>query len=833
MVDNSLNLLKSKTKKFTALFALILILSIAIPIAVLPQSASAQLSIETYALLSVGPNPVGEGQKLGVIMWLDKPPPVPAVQTSTVRAIPYTNFSLIVTKPDNSVETLGPFTSDATGSTYTSYTPTTIGNYTFKFIFGGEWITGARLAGAPQTTDYYEPSESHVVTISVQQEPIMASIGSPLPTEYWTRPIDAQNYEWNVLNGAWLGLPLQFASGAGPEGAFNPYAKAPNTGHILWTIPQAFGGIVGGQFTDSDFYTGLSYQEKWSPPTAVIIDGRLYYHPTAGPSATRLGLSCVDLATGKELWFQNETTISFGQLWKVETINVHGVNAFLWDYRTGTSTLYDAYTGMALLKVSNCQSATKVTTSEEGDLMIYTMNAGRGWMTLWNSSMAINPNDDLTWSPSLTRTYEWANGIMWNVSIPIISGQTWTQFGDGVIITTAAFREATPPVRTLAGYDAETGANLWIMNITDYTIRPQYNLSPISEGFFAFFKQETTQWFGYEARTGKQVWGPTEMYDNSFGMYSASFRGAGVPNPQVAYGKIYTAGYDGVVHAIDIKTGETVWNFYTGTTLDTIYGFYPFYGGVTIADDKVFATTNEHTPNDPLWRGSKLFAINATTGEGIWNISSWIPGIIAADDCLIGLNNYDGELYNFAKGPSQTTIEAPKAAIALGSSLVISGMVTDISPGTQQTELALKFPNGVPAVSDESMTDWMEYLYMQQPKPTDAIGVPVTISVVDSNGNYREIGTVTSDTGGFYSLNWAPDIEGKYTVYASFTGSEGYWPSHAETAFAVDPAPPTPAPTEGPITSMTDAYFVPAVAGIIVAIAIVGAIIILVLRKRP
>jgi outer membrane protein assembly factor BamB len=316
--------------------------------------------------------------------------------------------------------------------------------------------------------------------------------------------------------------------------------------------------------------------------------------------------------------------------------------------------------------------------SENGDLLVYTMNAGRGWMSLWNASKAIQGNDPLTWS-HITATYDWANGI-WNVSIPIISGQTWTQIGDGVIITTTAFREANPPVRTLAGYDAENGANLWIMNLTDYTIRPQYNLSPISEGYFAWYKQETTQWYGFEARTGKQVWGPTEMYDDSFGMYSASFRGAGVPNPQVAYGKIFTAGYDGVVHAIDIKTGKTVWNFYTGATIDTIYGHYPFYGGVTIADDKVFATTNEHTPNDPLWRGSKLFAINATTGEGIWNISSWIPGVITADDCVIGLNNYDGELYNFAKGPSRTTVDTPKAGITLDPASD-KWYVTDISPG--------------------------------------------------------------------------------------------------------------------------------------------------------
>ena len=240
-------------------------------------------------------------------------------------------------------------------------------------------------------------------------------------------------------------------------------------------------------------------------------------------------------------------------------------------------------------------------------------------------------SDPLTWTPSATNSIQLVTGIMWNVTIPRFTGQTWTQYGDGVIITTAATRETNPPVRTLAGYDANTGANLWIKNITDYTIRPQYNLSPISEGVFAWFKQETTEWYGFNARTGEQIWGPTEHYADSFGMYSASFRGAGAPNPQVAYGKIFTAGYDGVVHAIDIKTGKTVWNFYSGTTIDTVYGHYPFYGGPTIADNMVFVTTNEHTPNDPLWRGGKIFAINATTGEQIWNISSWATGTIVAN----------------------------------------------------------------------------------------------------------------------------------------------------------------------------------------------------------
>jgi hypothetical protein len=127
----------------------------------------------------------------------------------------------------------------------------------------------------------------------------------------------------------------------------------------------------------------------------------------------------------------------------------------------------------------------------------------------------------------------------------------------------------------------------------------------------------------------------------------------------------------------------------------------------------------------------------------------------------------------------------------------------------------------------------MGYVYMQKPRPTDVTGVEVTLSVLDSNGNFREIGKTTSDSNGFYSFQWIPDIPGKYTVYASFAGSESYWPSHAETAFIVDEAPEIPSaePINVP-QSAADSYFVPATIGIIVAIAIVGFVLALMLRKR-
>jgi hypothetical protein len=131
------------------------------------------------------------------------------------------------------------------------------------------------------------------------------------------------------------------------------------------------------------------------------------------------------------------------------------------------------------------------------------------------------------------------------------------------------------------------------------------------------------------------------------------------------------------------------------------------------------------------------------------------------------------------------------------------------------------------------MSEWMEYVYMQKPLPTNATGVTVYIDVLDSNGNYRNIGTTTSDLSGMFSFTWAPDIPGDFTVVATFAGSESYYASYSETTFtAVEaPLPPVEQPVQ---SSIADTYFVPAVAGIIVAIIVVGVLLaILLLKKRP
>jgi len=192
------------------------------------------------------------------------------------------------------------------------------------------------------------------------------------------------------------------------------------------------------------------------------------------------------------------------------------------------------------------------------------------------------------------------------------------------------------------------------------------------------------------------------------------------------------------------------------------------------------------------------------------------------------------KVYSIGKGPSAMTIDAPKAAIELGKSLVISGTVTDISAGTQQSEQLARFPNGVAAVSDESQSLFMEAAYQQQPMYNNMTGVPVTISVIDSNNNFRDIGSTTSDVNGNFGFTWTPDISGDYEVIATFAGSNSYYPSTSSTYFYAGETP-THEPTAPQATGLATTgdlmtYNLGVGIAIIIAIAIVG---LLLLRRKP
>jgi hypothetical protein len=276
----------------------------------------------------------------------------------------------------------------------------------------------------------------------------------------------------------------------------------------------------------------------------------------------------------------------------------------------------------------------------------------------------------------------------------------------------------------------------------------------------------------------------------------------------------------------------------TNSGFNTSYGDYPTFINA-VGNGVIYLVTTEHTITDPIYKGALARAVNATNGAEIWTLSDYTgeftgESYAIADGQSVFFNGYDDQVYSVGQGPSATTVTAPSAALSFGQPVVIKGTVMDISAGTEQSTVAADFPNGVPCTSDASMTAWMGYVYQQQPMPTNFTGVQVQISVLDSNGNCRVIGTAITDSSGTYRLSWTPDIAGNYTVYANFLGTNGYYPSSAEDGFTVmNASTSTATPTATP-TSVADAYFVPSIAAIIVVIIIGFAVLaILTLRKHP
>jgi hypothetical protein len=167
---------------------------------------------------------------------------------------------------------------------------------------------------------------------------------------------------------------------------------------------------------------------------------------------------------------------------------------------------------------------------------------------------------------------------------------------------------------------------------------------------------------------------------------------------------------------------------------------------------------------------------------------------------------------------------------------MITGTVTDDSPSGRHNvagdlDFALK---GTPAISDDDMDAWMEYMFQQRPIPTNAKGVEVTLDAIDPNNNYIHIGTATSDIHGNYGYAFTPDVPGTYQIIATFAGSKSYWSSSSTTYMGVGEAAPEPAQPEpaAPLPPF-EMYTLYATIAIIVAIAIVGLMLVRMLRKRP
>jgi hypothetical protein len=557
--------------------------------------------------------------------------------------------------------------------------------------------------------------------------------------------------------------------------------------------------------------------------------------------------------------------------------------------------MLDADNGNWIMTLVNVPGGTTIT-DQDGSIIRYNYNSRTGALLAWNTSQAIPPSGPTgtgqqIWKPRLGATIDARNDTSWTEVGPRLS--TYSFYGierlewdeidilprsgytmnltiqtgllgiDRVVqdenrvpkiifgfdiappIATGGLSEHTQTFRITAiridegvapfspypdrtftqntnlGYGATV---LYDKNYTNPLPGTALSLGTVSyeDDIFTVTTKETMQMFGYRLSTGEYLWGPTEPQD-VWDMYGIDER--------IAYGKLYTLGYGGILYCYDVATGTKLWEYTaSGIGYESPYGNYPLEFGA-IADGKIYIYSNEHSPTKPLWRGSYIRCIDANTGDEIWKLLDFNEGMALADGYIVSGDAYNNLIYGIGKGPSATTITGPDTSVPHGTPVVLKGTVMDVSPGTNDPIVKGHFPNGVPAISDKDQSAWMEFVYLQQSCPV-AEGVEVTLDTIDPNGNFIHIGTVTSDMSGMFSHMWTPDIEGKYTIIATFEGSESYASSYAETAIGVGPpvSPGGPIEPEEPVAPLITTEL--AIILAIVVVAVIGVVAFLVIRKR-
>ena len=811
-----MNINQKKSKIST--IALILILTFAAISVALPIATAAEPTTKVaFPYIGAVPNPSWVGHDTLLHVGITEP-----LQEGAQY---WAGLTVIVEKPDGTTVTLGPVNTDATGGTGLVFVPDQVGTYQLQTHFPEQWYnyTGMSFFGPLSWERLYLEATSDPLALEVMDEPAPGYPDPQPPTEYWTRPIDAQLRSWSEVSGSWLTIP---------DNLYAPYNDGPESAHILWTTPLTTGGLAGGELGGLSFEIGDAYEGKWTgsngpafSSTSIIVAGKLYYqHSTV---TNPVEYHCVDLRTGEELWtktFLDNRTITFGQLFDWDSYNMHGTYAYLWVTTGGGGFFgppapenwyaFDPLTGDWLYTMENIPSGTNIY-GPKGEIYRYAVNTFAGTVSLWNSTKVVvgdltAPNAGSWGNNAYGNVLNASKGIEWTKPLPAgLTGSVNTIFLEDRIIGGTLSTTAV----NLWGVSLEPGKEGTLLFENTWT-PPAYweegniTISGFGGGFIAWSQEdkvgvlwakETTEHYGFSLETGEYLWGPTpsQYYLDALDDTHAASRA-------IAYGNLYSASVGGIVYCYDLQTGELLWEHAVNDPYQEILWANNWWQKpMFVTDGKIYCGTLEHSPIDPRPRGGPFVCLNATTGDVIWRADGlfrqtrWGGRAIIGDSVIATMDTYDQRIYAIGKGPSATTVTAGPKVTEWGSSVVIEGMVTDVSPGTNDAALTMRFPNGVPAVSDESMSEWMLYVYKQFPCPQNVEGVEVVLETLDPNGNFYEIGRATSDASGFYSILWEPPVPGKYTIYGTFEGTGSYFGSYAETAMGVTEAP-TPAATIEP-----------------------------------
>jgi hypothetical protein len=817
----------------------------------LPAGVTPDLQVEPTVYLSFSPNPIGKDQALLVNLWMQPP-------THVSRQLK--GFEVTFTKPDGTKDVIGPIDSyKGDGTAWFTYVPNQIGEWSVKLDWPGGYFpagnytvdagtfVGAQNVSFTQSV-YYRPASTGEQKLTVQDNWVMSWPSAALPTDYWTRPISPENREWWPIAGNYPSTGIVGGDSSWPADTntymnnynFVPYVLGPETAHVVWKRQGSVSGLIGGVEDQKSLAAG-------GGTPSVVYAGRCYQTLTKVFNGSPQSMwQCYDLRTGQIYWEQpvplavTQTTfgptvqppaaapniILYEEIWTGTSApgtaaNIGGLSVSLLFVGNGRWIKFDPFTGAVLSNVSISPFTTGTCFKNNcfftvQDLGSNVSAANRYRLVNWTVTGPVGAG-----SAGYQVTY--ALKINSNITWPWSSLPSTTDFEAGIAVTATGTTSSITGVTVgtnITAASISTGQVLW-SKLSD-GLMYSGSCNAADHGKVALLMEKGV-YEAYDLSTGNLAWKSEAMAypwgGSSFGAYAV----------QSAYGLLYRESYDGV-YAFNWNDGTIAWHYkaLTPYAFETPYATgnetgYSFNAGGIVADGKLYTYNTEHTPSQPITRGWRLHCINATTGEGIWNITGpQTPGGIA-DGYLAASDSYDGYMYVYGKGQSETTVNAPQTEIVAGHKAIISGTVLDQSQAQQ----------GTPCVSKESMTQWMEYLHMQHTTPSDVIGVPVSIDAVDPNGNTVHIGDATSDMSGTYSYTWTPTISGDYKISATFMGDGSYGSSWAETHTTVVDAPAASATPSAISFDAVNNTIMTGLTVVGIAIIIAIAVAVLLLRKRP
>ncbi len=823
-----------KDSKKIATIGLILLLVTSIGLLLPTVSAEDYIKMpdrKTMTEVAASPTLVGLGQEVLINIMTYPAPNGPTYEAQSL--VPgliggFSNTSITITRPDGTEDTFMPIDEtlasvgieipgqqQIVGHLQFRYKPEKVGNYTLKASFPGKVYTTDNQHPTVKVSVYYLPSSStHETTFTVQEEPVLAGQlngypWSPLPRDYWENPVNTDNREWTAISGDWTQAQYDII-GAN----YNPYTTAPNSGHIVWARQVSSSGLIGG------VWGSLPYASGVGGAGGIILDGKIY-------QASKTGyFECVDLRTGQKLW---EAPGSITRAQRMDPVyqtasqgNEGQIDEWLWGLSSSGWVRYSTFDGSLLQNITNVPRDTTSVKGEDGSPIMWVNQAS---LSTWNTSkpLKLAYSNLIKWNFSKVTGNNWLTGIEWNIT---------TQLGDLVDVGDNNFRGPTAVpfveagvvvVRTpnamqqMEAFDYDTGAFLWKNNQTafDIDVRAE-GIATSPRGPIIKDDGATGQYVAYDVKTGKEIW-RASTGELPWGM---------LPAYTFVYnnGVHFMGSYDGHVYAYDTTNGKQVWQSdYLGEEFESVYNNQPFNGKAVGADGKLFYSTDTTYRAMPRTRFHVLVAINETTGDFVWKLPIGIAPTAVADGYLLGTDTDNGMQYVIGKGKTQTSVTAPQTGVAMGNSVLIQGSVLDMSPGKPNT----------PAIADEDMSEWMDYLYGQNATllntPPSSNGVPVRLYAIGSDGTVIEVGTATSDSSGKFALAWTPSKAGTYKITATFDGSSSYFGSWTETGLLITESPAATPTTTAQYPDNTP-MFIGSTVAIIIAIAIVG---VLMLRKRP